>query len=417
MKQSFQVAERVLEKVHSGMHVQAALNSALARIPAPDRPLVNELVYGSLRFHVLLEERLGRVLSRPHKLPAPMRRFLELALYSLLYQTSAPDYAILNETVALVKKQFGQKLANVCNASLRAILREKDSFPDSRSLSLPPDLFDLWKNAYGEENALALGRRSLGRPFTCYRLNRARANSQGIMQELLSLPAAVQIADDAVAFPPGMAPDLISSQPLKKLHEDGAMTLQAAGSLKVMRELGIYRDWQNAPIWDACAGSGGKTTALLEAGLNVKIASDISQKRLAHLKNECGRLGVACPAILACNAALPPIGIWNGNILADVPCSGTGVLGRRPDIKLRWSLDRTRQLALLQRQILKSFAVLLLPGRELCYITCALNPAENEQQIDFLLRENPDLKLVSSWLTPFDHPWLEGMFGARIARV
>ena len=98
-----------------------------------------------------------------------------------------------------------------------------------------------------------------------------------------------------------------------------------------------------------------------------------------------------------------------------MPCSGLGVLARRPDLRRR---PRTAlaEHADLQRAILKALAARLEPGAELAYITCTLHPLENEQAVDWLLAEDSGLERLVQWQTPHDHPWLEGMFAARLRR-
>ena len=135
----------------------------------------------------------------------------------------------------------------------------------------------------------------------------------------------------------------------------------------------------------------------------------------------CGR----CRAIVAVWALRCRIWPWpmppgrpssagRGGIIADVPCSGLGVLARRPDLRRR---PRTAlaEHADLQRAILKALAARLEPGAELAYITCTLHPLENEQAVDWLLAEDSGLERLVQWQTPHDHPWLEGMFAAPAA--
>ena len=102
-------------------------------------------------------------------------------------------------------------------------------------------------------------------------------------------------------------------------------------------------------------------------------------------------------------------------MIVDAPCSGLGVLARRPDIR-----RRPQQLAFeherLQQSILARLAVLLQPGRELAYITCTLRKQENEKQIEQVVSNTPGLQVIRQWQTPHEHPWLEGMFGAVLRK-
>ena len=102
-------------------------------------------------------------------------------------------------------------------------------------------------------------------------------------------------------------------------------------------------------------------------------------------------------------------------MLVDAPCSGLGVLARRPDIRRR-PQQQAVDHELLQHKILERLVGLLQPGRQLAYITCTLRVQENEKQIERLMRDHSDLQLCNQWQTPNDHPWLEGMFGALLRK-
>lgn len=422
MMHPFYLAQKMLSRIHAGIHAQAALKSGLEEVALQNRPLVNELVYGTLRYQFLLVSLLERVLPRFTKLPEKMRRLLMVALYSLLFHEATPAYAVIDETVKLLKKEFGQRLANVGNASLRNLVREKDKsdllagMSDSVRFSMPPDLIDLWKNAYGPGRALLLAERSLGRPYPCYRFNLSKPGSEEAISKILKKAQAIPIGVDGVAFPPGMSNVQDISPLLSELLQLGFLTPQAAGSLEVMRKLEISSAWQEMPVWDACAGSGGKTCWMLERGLDVKVATDRNFYKLLELRSQCARLNLSIPVLLAASAAETLFQDWHGHILVDAPCSGSGVLARRPDIKMRWSSVKTKELVDLQKAILDNLASLLKPGCELAYITCALNPAENEEQVATLLKSHPDLEVQASWSTPHDHTWLEGMYGTRIRK-
>ncbi|MBD5641747.1 MAG: antitermination protein NusB [Desulfovibrio sp.] len=422
MKHTFTLARQALAKICAGQHAQASLNEILEKTQVLKRGAITELVYGVLRYDILLQACAKEVLPAPAKLPAGMRFLIQLALYALLFQSDSPAHAIINETVNLIKKEFGQKLGNVGNGALRNVLRNRETVlasvsEDSASrFSLPGGLYQKWLDAYGKQAAENLAGRSLQRPYMCFRVNPLQAESD-LLSYLLNLPGASAVGSIGVAFAPGHVPDSIRGLPVTEYIQAGKLSRQAAGSIKILEELELFSTWRDAEVWDACAGVGGKSCALLEGGVRVTVASDINLQRLRILAADSARLDLTTPALLAASAARPPLCRWSGNILADVPCSGTGVLARRPDIKLRWSGTRQAELVRLQRSILLSLAALLKPGAELCYITCAMNREENEDQIEWLLKTRPEFELIREWRTPFDHPWLEGMYGARLKKA
>ncbi|MDE6734383.1 MAG: antitermination protein NusB [Desulfovibrio sp.] len=434
------LALRALALMDEGTPVQAAVDSVLAASPAParERRLASELVYGCARERIRTEAVLGRLMRKPEGLPRPILHILAIAIHSLLFQSGIPPHAAISEAVKQAERRYGGRLARVANGVLRSLQRlgeaplEQAWYEDARDepavrpwraacrfWSLPESIADLWRDAYGEEAALALMRRSFQRPWTGIRIN-ARHPLAAALRDALA--AAVPEAERAslgawgMAFAPGALPEEILDQTLAQLRESGLLAFQSAGSQAVLAELGLAA-WRN-PVWDACAGVGGKSLALLEAGVPVRLATDTSLARLSRLV-ALGESAGAAPLLLAlADAAMPPLRSWEGHILVDAPCSGLGVLARRPDIRYpgRRSRDVLRAYPQTQARILTALAARLHHGRELAYLTCTLNPQENEEVVATLLERGNGLELVRSWTTPMDHPWLEGMFGALLRR-
>lgn len=371
----------------AGCTIQAALQQVLedtARrqeggLAERDRHLAAELAYGTLRMENRLAFVLGKVLRQPLKLPLPLRRLLAVAAYGLLFLDRLPAHAVLHTAVDLARQLYGPGLARVVNGSLRSVQRLGDAVRTPDFYAGPADE----ETFFAEDAAAARKLRSLALPEAELRLARFHA-----------------VQDEALA----------------RLLEQGALSQQAAASQEVMAALGL-EDWlgRGWPVWDACAGYGGKSVQLLEQGGDVRLCTDRSFSRLRQVPGHCRRLGLALPHLALADASRPPVVRWQGGIIADVPCSGLGVLARRPDLRRR---PRTAlaEHADLQRAILKALAARLEPGAELAYITCTLHPLENEQAVDWLLAEDSGLERLVQWQTPHDHPWLEGMFAARLRR-
>lgn len=428
--------------VEAGRNAQEALARVLRPGPdgnglaAPDRHLCSELVYGCLRTEIRIAHILGKVLPNPQNLPRPLLLLLHQAVYALLFQERVPDHAAVHSAVALADRLFGRKLAGVVNGALRSVQRlGKDVLlPEfyaskhkgraqthwaalCRYYSLPVWLGDLWLNAYGRTAALALMRRSFQRPWSAVRVNARHSSAQALRAALLACEGSVAVGEWGVAFAPGAVPEAALGQSIALWQEQGGLSFQSAGSQLVLHELGLAR-WQG-PVWDACAGYGGKSAALLERGVNVALSSDCAFARLRHLPELCRRLRLPVPGVCLADAGKPPLARWPGPILVDAPCSGLGVLARRPDIRRadRRGPQQLAQLADLQLRLLLALASCLVPGQELAYLTCTLNPQENEQLVARLLRMRPELQATRQWQTPHEHPWLEGMYGALLVRI
>ena len=421
----------------AGCTIQAALQQVLegtARrqeggLAERDRHLAAELAYGTLRMENRLAFVLGKVLRQPLKLPLPLRRLLAVAAYGLLFLDRLPAHAVLHTAVDLARQLYGPGLARVVNGSLRSVQRLGDAVRTPDFYAGPADE----ETFFAEDAAAARKLRSLALPEAELRLARFHAVPRWLValwqqaygdeacRALLACvpadgPAPQAVGRWGVAFAPGQTPAAVQDEALARLLEQGALSQQAAASQEVMAALGL-EDWlgRGWPVWDACAGYGGKSMQLLEQGGDVRLCTDRSFSRLRQVPGHCRRLGLALPHLALADASRPPVVRWQGGIIADVPCSGLGVLARRPDLRRR---PRTAlaEHADLQRAILKALAARLEPGAELAYITCTLHPLENEQAVDWLLAEDSGLECLVQWQTPHDHPWLEGMFAARLRR-
>ena len=409
--------------------VQQGNSLPLFTLPALERNLCSELVYGYLRAEIRIAFILSKVLPRPQSLPRPLQLVLGLAVYGLLFQDRVPDHAAVFSAVETARALCGHGLAKVANGALRSVQRLADApmqrdfyldeavadhSPQHLALyySLPVWIVGHWNKRYGPQAAEQLAQRSFERPWSALRVNASRAGAAQLRSALIACGGQA-VGQWGCAFAPGALPTVVEGKSLAEWQACGAVSYQSGGSQLVLEQLGLY-GW-NMPVWDVCAGFGGKTVALLERGIMVPLATDSSRQRLAGLPGQCQRLALPCPSMALVDAANPPMAKLRGHMLVDAPCSGLGVLARRPDIR-----RRPQQQALeheqLQHNILESLVGLLQPGCELAYITCTLRVQENEKQIERLMRDHTRLRLCNQWQTPNEHPWLEGMFGALVRK-
>ena len=440
--------------------VQAELDTAFGRgiLADADKALCTELVYGSLRWHLRLKWYAGRLLRAPESLPPAMHSILVVALYELFF-TRVPAYATVNTYVALVRKNFGQTLARVANGVLRAS-SAGDFFDDAQygsiadhtermacQYALPPWVVALWVQAYGLETAQALMEASVMAPPVGLRL--VPVQGQGALFASL---APLAISQNELSQPcREEGRTLAFSGPLPQAAVEalatGRATRQAAASQDALMAL-QPRHWPG-PVWDACAGRGGKTLALLEMGVPVTLASDIAPGRLRGLASSLSPYGEKAPAVArlaadtvtlrdllhACPAMQagmtharqttsgtgPETGMGGevggfGTILVDAPCSGLGTLARRPEIRLRRTPADALALASLQGRILQNLATFVRPGGLLVYITCTVNPAENEEQVDAFLGHVPEFVLEETYRTPSTSQLGEFFFAVRFRK-
>ncbi|MDR2051587.1 MAG: Fmu (Sun) domain-containing protein [Deltaproteobacteria bacterium] len=430
--------------IHGRAEGQAALDrllspedSGFARqkpllLPPCDRALCTELFYGVLRHHLRLDWFLRQKLSRPEKLPPEFFLLLEQGAYSLAH-TRIPPHASVNWAVNLAANRFGAGLGKVANAVLRDFARKlREEYlnpafyaqtlgeaPDSAEAlalfqAVPAWIARLWSESYGRENCLALLAAGLKAPPQGVRLNAARPEypaMRKILEEQGASPAAP--ACWALRHSPESRP------PLADWRRQGLASLQSPAACAALFSL-EPANWP-LPLWDACAGGGGKTLALLEAGIPVHSASDPSSGRLRRLRADFIRLGLdesLLPRLAPLRAEQSGFKKCFASILVDAPCSGLGTLGRRPEIRWRREEKDLEELIRLQAAILEAAAEALLPraGCRILYLTCTLNPAENREQIRRFLNLHPRFKAGGEFQTPAASPLGEFFYAAELLR-
>ena len=195
----------------------------------------------------------------------------------------------------------------------------------------------------------------------------------------------------------------------------GRLSIQGAGSQLVLEALDAPH-WEG-PVWDACAGRGGKTLALLELGVPVLAASDTYQPRLRGMRDDAKRLVLKTPPLFCASAAEPALRGTPKTILLDVPCSGLGTLARHPDLRTLRTPEQVAGLVGLQRRILDAVWPYLPSGGHIAYITCTMNPAENEGQIEAFLARTPGASLEKQWQSTPDTFGSDLMYGAMIKKA
>lgn len=378
--------------------LQAAVDDVLAGVaPGPDKGLATELAYGYLRLRGRIDFILAQLLKNPHQTSPVLKRILGVAAYELLYLSRIPEYATLDWAVSLVRERLGEPLSKVANGVLRNLVRLGRSvhLPDyyegktagqakflSAWCSCPLWLAELWLKAYGKDKARAYLEASLQAPPLGVRVNRMHPQGERLRQDLA--PLAETRTDWGFALK--QWPDF-----LDEAVAAGAATRQSLAAQKIMDILGAEH-WPS-PVLDACCGRGGKTFLMAELGKTVW-ASDVNVFRLRQLKGESRRLGMSVPAFRAGAQGPYPLRPGPRTVFLDAPCSGLGVLSRRPDIKWKRTPADCAGLAFLQDEMLRAAAELLPSGGCLAYVTCTLNPEENEGRIERFVRAHPGLRLL-----------------------
>ncbi len=382
-----------------GQAAQAALDQALAqgRCDPRDAGLATELFYGALRLKGRVEAVLARFLDRPDKIPPRLSLALLLAGYEILCLDRVPGYASVNWAVEYAKSEGQGRLAGLANAVLRRVAEASKAAQDpawfeqgdgeaarlGRFFSCPRWIVELWLRAYGPRRAGAYLAAQAAPPALGLFVPPGAGDGDR-MRELVAAPGLLAREGRALAFASGAEPEQARAAGILRQSFAAHQALAALAP----------ESWPE-PVWDACCGRGNKTRMLAALGKRV-FASDVHHGRLKALRRELP--GV--PAFRARADAPPPLAHGPGSILLDLPCSGLGVLARRPDIKWKRKPEDLAGLVRLQEAILDNAWSALSPGGLMAVTTCTLNPDENEGLVERFLARTAEAVLEKSFATP-----------------
>ncbi|MCC8193903.1 MAG: 16S rRNA methyltransferase [Deltaproteobacteria bacterium] len=426
-------ALRVIDQTLTGQEPsQILLDKALreSRMVPSDKGLCTELVYGFLRNAIRLDWNVRQLLREPDNLPREMLLTLELAAYEIVH-LRIPAHASVNWAVSRIRNRFGKGLSGVANGVLRAFARDVKAYKSMERYTealgereglavyyaVPGWVANVWLDAYGPDTARAYLEASSSPPVPAVRVNASREDAVAVRIELMTngRSEAHPVGPWGLAFPGG-APYIA-----RKLEREGKLSFQSAAVQEMFQALDM--PFWPGPVWDACAGRGGKTAAMLERGLSVSVASDSAAGRLSGLPGELARLGFEeglRPAVLEADVADvpddPAFASLFGTVLLDVPCSGLGTLARRPEIRFRRSEADVAALTAAQDGLLDAADRHVRDGGCVVYVTCTVNPAENEERVRSFLMRSPGYSLEKEWATPPSSPWHEFFYAAVLVK-
>ena len=423
-------AFHILGDVDRGEFADRASERRLEALSSADRALALELAYGTIRLRARLDAELVGLLDRPlRRLDPEVLRWLRLGLYQLR-ETRIPDHASVDQTVRGLKRSANPGAAGLANAVLRRaarVGRRPGVFPDPEAEPVE------WLATWGSHPEWLVRRWLRHWPLATVRRLVENDNQPP--------PVTVRVLDDDERDGPG----LTSGDGVRLQRETGwtgmfrvvegrpEQVVRAFPSVVQDPAAAAVVDYVGGgiepPVLDACAAPGGKTVGLAWSAVDARpfVAADANGPRLARVREAVRRVGLDV-ALLVADARAPAID-RAGTVLLDAPCSGTGVLRRRPDARWRLGEDKLRSLVALQREMLAAVAGCVRPGGLLVYATCSLEPEENEEQVDGFLERFPDYRREAPGL---DHvrdgaidgrgdlrvmPWQWGTDGAYASRL
>ncbi len=420
-----QIAAQILGKRAPGVFTETLLDRQLtdAALSAADRRLCQEIVYGAVRWQAALDWLIQRKTNGREQKTA-LQNLLRLGLYQIFWLDKIPAHAAVHETVEIAKRLGLGPQSGFVNALLRGYLREFDEtkkiLADLKTsnpaigFSHPQYLIAKWLKLFGDENARQLLDWNNQPPKLYARLNTLKIDPGKLLEKWREEDVEYDFVrrdwlDENLIF------ELKSHPPLALLgsFRDGWFYLQDPGTLLAPL---VLAPKPGEAILDLCAAPGGKTTFIAQLARNECkiVATDVSEERLDRLRENCQRLGVTCVE------SIRPTALGNrpfDRILIDAPCSNTGVLRRRVDLRWRISPEEIERLRQAQLDLLESAPPKLRPGGSLVYSTCSLEPEENSGVVEEFLRGHKNFKLdFKRELFPFSDA-VDGAYVARLIKI
>lgn len=392
-----QIVNLLLEIERDKSYAQLALKNELKDITGPDKGFMTEVVYGTLKYQIKLDYIIDQFSKTPARKMKPLiRQIFRMSVYQLMYLDKVPASAVINEAVKIAKKRKFQALSGFVNGVLRTIDRERNNikYPsrDKETLrylsvmySIPEWMIATWLKSYDLEKVEAICSALNERAQVCIRVNTLKASKEEVIKCLEAEGVTVtpgEFLEEAMYL---KNVDNIQNMPSFK---EGLWTVQDESAMLVGK---VIAPQSGERILDLCSAPGGKSIHMAEIMKNEGeiISCDIHPHKLELIAKNAARMGATI-----IKPTLQDGTVFNeafvesfDRILVDAPCSGLGIMKRKPDIRYNKELTDLEDIAQIQRAILTQAVKYLKPNGVLVYSTCTISKEENEEMVDFMTGE------------------------------
>lgn len=383
---------------YSNILITAVLNKYDYLEPR-EKAFIKHVAEGTLERRIQIDYVLDRYSKVPVRKMKPLiRELLRMSVYQILFMENVPDAAVCNEAVKLAKKRRFQTLQGYVNGVLRTIVREKDKIPYperdkdivryfSICYSMPEWLVRHFQKAYGDEKTEKILQGFLERQPVCVRIDENL--EEETRKEILD---AWKRDGVKVKSHPALSYAFLleGTEGISRLYgyQEGYFTVQDVSSMMVVEKAGIQT---GNVVLDVCAAPGGKTmhAACKLHGSGRVIACDVTEYKTQKIEENCERLGYENVTVRVQDARMfdETLEEKADIVIADVPCSGLGVIGKKQDIKYRVTEESLQQITELQREIIRNVVRYVKPGGTLMYSTCTINSGENEKMVEWICEQ------------------------------
>lgn len=394
------LAEIETKKAYSNLVLKKILRDNT--LDARDRGFITELVYGTVTRKLTLDWIISQFSkTKLSKLSFWVLLILRMGVYQLLFLDRVPVSAACNTSVNL-SKRYAKASSGFVNAILRNVSRKKSEIKLqeiqtgspvkdlSVRYSFPEFLVKAWISDFSRDFTVKLLEALLERPDFCVRINTVKTTVEEVTQELSE--AGMDVTP-GLFLPEALVLSGVSDISRASVFLDGEITVQDESSMLVAH---ILDPQPGERILDVCAAPGGKTTHIAQLMKNQGhiTAWDIHEHKTKLIRETAHRLGITIIDTETRDALEPADRTKHQyhRVLVDAPCSGTGIIRRKPDIKWQRKPEDFNSLIEVQKKILYNAGSIVVPGGVLVYSTCSLDVRENEQVVRDFLRNNPDFE-------------------------
>lgn len=415
------VLEMLLAVNEEGQYSHLVLRDVLDKyqyLGKQERAFLTRLMEGTLERQLTLDYVIDQFSkTRVKKMKPLIRNLMRMSVYQIMYMDSVPDSAVCNEAVKLARKRGFSGLSGFVNGVLRSVARgwREVRFPNlSVTYSMPEWIVDIWTENYGEEKTRQILEGLTAENRLTIRTNLSAVTPEELVNKLKSEGVTVHAVPELPYAFEISGLDYLAGL---KSFKEGLFYVQDVSSMLVAETAAPKK---NDYVIDVCAAPGGKSiNAAISVGADGKVYSrDVSDYKAGLIEENVLRLGLNNIEVQVKDALVMDESMREKAdvVIADLPCSGLGVMGRKPDIRYNITEDKLVSLKELQQSILSVVQAYVKQGGIMMYSTCTINSEENEANADWLCKEYGFKKIEYRQILPGKNGGTDGFFVAKLRR-
>ena len=431
------VIEKVLnENAYSNIVLGLELNKS--ELSDKDKALVTEIVYGTLKYKYTIDKILCNYVKKGiDKLESFVLNILRISIYQIRYLDKVPSFAAVNEAVNLTKKKSNIGASKLVNGVLRSYLRDSEvKYYNENDIierlcfeySFTKSLVKLFIRQYGAASAEEILKGLNYKPDVTVRVNTLKLTYEEIWKKLIENGYNIEkgyVCSDAIR--------IIKGKNIENnlLFNEGYITVQDESAMLTAHSMDLKSDLK---VLDLCSAPGGKTTHIAELMKNSGhiTAFDIHKNKLSLIKENLERIGITNTTCDVMDATVYNEDLFQcaDRVLMDVPCSGLGIIRKKPEIKWSKDISNLNTIVDIQRKIMDNASKYVKKGGVLVYSTCTLNKEENESNIQWFIETHPEFKIEpifygehsnmdyseEGYVTILPNEYMDGFFIAKIIK-